>query len=480
MKSLLRKLKDKFQNLFVLNKIQTIFPLLDIIVTIISYFAAYYIVNSIQTSYFNFTIDYIYMLLLIIPTWALLLKTLNLGTIPRTRSSLSVLFKLLNFNFIGFLLIFLYKHIFGLEIFSHYMIILFTIVNLFSLYILRMIIYRVFKYFRVNGHSIHNVILYADENSDQLISDMINHKEWGFRILMIISNSEKIRKKYSKHHRVLPDKISIKDLIKFDIVDEVIYCKSLFDAAKVQNLIQTCEEIGVIFRLQSNLSPMTYTNAYLTNFNDTPFLTFNSTPKNNFALTWKSFMDFWISFAILFLLSPFMLVVSLMIKVTSKGPVVFKQERVGLRGRKFYIYKFRTMVHNAEELKKKLLEMNESDGPAFKIKKDPRITSIGRLLRKTGLDELPQLFNVLKGEMSLIGPRPPLPDEVEKYERWQLRRLSVKPGITCTWQLFPNRNDVVFEKWMKLDMQYIDNWSLKADFVLFFKTILTVFRAGGH
>lgn len=480
MNSLLKKLKEKFQNMFVLNKIQTIFPLLDIIVTIISYFAAYYIVNLIETDYFNFTIDYIYMLLLIIPTWALLLKTLNLGTIPRTRSTLSVLFKLLNFNFIGFLLIFLYKHIFNLEIFSHYVIILFTVVNLFSLFLLRMIIFRVFKYFRVNGHNVHNVILYADNKSDQLISDMFNHKEWGFRILMIISNSSVIREKYSKKVRVLPDKISIKDLIKFDIVDEVIYCKSLFDPSKVQDLIQTCEEIGVIFRLQSNLSPMTYTNAYLTNFNDTPFLTFNTTPKNNLALTWKSFMDFWISFAILFLLSPFMLLVSIMIKMTSRGPIVFKQERVGLRGRKFHIYKFRTMVNNAEELKKKLMEMNESDGPAFKIKKDPRITSIGRLLRKTGLDELPQLFNVLKGEMSLIGPRPPLPEEVDKYVRWQLRRLSVKPGITCTWQLFPNRNDVIFEKWMKLDMQYIDNWSLKADFILFFKTILTVFRAGGH
>ncbi len=476
----LSAVKKIFKDLFLANKLQTIFPLLDIIVTILSFFTAYYVTNLFETNYFVFTIDYVYMLLLIIPTWALLLKTLNLGTIPRTRSTLSVLFSLLNFNFIGFLLIFLYKHIFKLEIFSHYMIISFTIVNLFSLFILRMIIFRVFKYFRVNGTNIHNVILYADDKSDQLISDILTYKEWGFRILMILSNSDKIRRKYGKKIRILPDKISIKDLIKFDIIDEVIYCKSKIDTNKVQDLIQTCEEIGVIFRLQSNLSPMTYTNAYLTNFNDTPFLTFNNTQKNSFALAWKSFMEFWISFSILFLLSPFMLLVSIIIKITSKGPIVFKQERVGLRGRKFYIYKFRTMVQNAEEMKAKLLELNESDGPAFKIIKDPRITSIGRLLRKTGLDELPQLFNVLKGEMSLIGPRPPLPDEVEKYERWQLRRLSVKPGITCTWQIFPNRNDVIFEKWMKLDMQYIDNWSLKADFILFFRTILSVFRAGGH
>jgi len=153
---------------------------------------------------------------------------------------------------------------------------------------------------------------------------------------------------------------------------------------------------------------------------------------------------------------------------------------VGLRGRKFYIYKFRTMVSNAEQLKATLMEMNESDGPAFKIKHDPRITPVGRFLRKTGLDELPQLFNVLKGEMSLIGPRPPLPSEVEKYERWHLRRLSVKPGITCTWQIIPNRNDVVFDNWMKLDIQYIESWSVKKDLALFFKTIKTVIYGSGY
>jgi len=467
-------------NLFSANKIQAIFPFLDIIITVISYFAAYYIANLIETNYFVFTIDYVYMLLLIIPTWTLLLKMMNISDVPRTRSTLSVLFKLLNFNFIGFLLIFLYKHIFDLHIFSHYMIISFTVVNLLSLFVFRLIIFRVFKYFRVNGHNVHNVILYADDKSDQFISDILTYKEWGFRILMILSESDKIREKYGKRVRILPDKISIKDLIKVDIIDEVIYCKSTVDENRIHDLIQACEEIGVIFRLQSSFSPMSYANAYITNFNNVQFLTFSSSPRNRFALSWKSFMDFWISFSLLFLLSPFMLLVSVLIKSTSKGPIVFKQERVGLRGRKFYIYKFRTMVQDAEKMKARLMEMNESDGPAFKIKKDPRITPVGRVLRKTGLDELPQLFNVLKGEMSLIGPRPPLPDEVEKYERWQLRRLSVKPGITCTWQIFPNRNDVIFEKWMKLDMQYIDNWSLKADFILFFRTILSVFRAGGH
>ena len=378
------------------------------------------------------------------------------------------------------ILIFLYKAIFELHLFSHYFIISFTIINLFSLYIFRLVTYRVFKYTRANGHNIHNVIIYADDDSEKFIDNILNRKEWGFRILMILTNSQKIKDKYASFIRTLPDKIGIKNVMDVDIIDEVIYCKSSIDHEKMLELIEICEEIGVTFRLQSEMSPMSLTNAHLTHFEDVPFLTFMNTPKNTIALAWKSFTEFWISFLILFILSPVMIFIAFLIKVSSEGPVVFKQERVGLRGRKFYIYKFRTMVQNAEKLKEKLEAMNESDGPAFKIKNDPRITGIGRILRKTGLDELPQLFNVLKGEMSLIGPRPPIPSEVSKYERWQLRRLSVKPGITCTWQIIPNRNEVLFEKWMKLDIQYIESWSIKKDLFLFFKTIKTLFIGSGY
>ena len=137
------------------------------------------------------------------------------------------------------------------------------------------------------------------------------------------------------------------------------------------------------------------------------------------------------------------------------------------------------MVTNAEELKSKLMDQNEMDGPVFKIAKDPRITTIGGILRKTSLDELPQFFNVFMGQMSLVGPRPPIPAEVKQYERWQLRRLSMKPGITCIWQISPSRNDISFEDWMRMDLDYIDNWALKLDFVIILKTIRTMLRADG-
>jgi len=458
----------------------SIFAILDILVTIVSYFLSYFIINLINTNYFKFTREYIIMLALLIPTWIILLHTSNLASVPRTRSHLSIFINFLNFSFIGFVLIFLYKHVFGLDNFSHYVIISFSLINLISLYTFRILTYRVFKYFRANGHNISNVIIFADEKSGKLIDSLIEHKEWGYRILMIISNSSLIRKRFGASIRIYPDKINIKNILDIDIIDEVIYCLSDSDDEKVTSMIETCEEIGVTLKLQSDIIHLRLSNTHLSHLEHTPFITIKNTPRNTLALAWKSFSEFWISLSILFIVSPIMMLIALLIKISSRGPIIFRQERVGLRGRKFYIYKFRTMVQDAEILKTKLEVLNESDGPTFKIKNDPRITLIGRFLRKTGLDELPQLFNILRGEMSLIGPRPPIPSEVEKYKRWHLRRLSVKPGITCTWQIIPNRNEVLFDSWMKLDIQYIESWSVKKDLQLLFKTIKTVIYGTGY
>jgi len=180
------------------------------------------------------------------------------------------------------------------------------------------------------------------------------------------------------------------------------------------------------------------------------------------------------------MLWPVFVIIAVLIKVTSRGPVYFRQRRVGLRGRQFQMLKFRSMVFNAEELKAKLKERNERTGPVFKIRKDPRITPIGRFLRKYSLDELPQLINVVRGEMSVVGPRPPVPSEVGQYEPWQFRRLAVCPGLTCTWQSRADRHQIAFDDWMYLDMQYIDHWSLARDFALVCKTFAVVLRGAGE
>ncbi|MCE5221482.1 MAG: exopolysaccharide biosynthesis polyprenyl glycosylphosphotransferase [Clostridium sp.] len=176
----------------------------------------------------------------------------------------------------------------------------------------------------------------------------------------------------------------------------------------------------------------------------------------------------------LIILAPIFLLVGILIKLESKGPVFFSQERIGKDGCKFKMYKFRSMVINSEELKEKLYSKNEMSGPMFKMKDDPRVTKFGKVIRKTSIDELPQLFNVLKGDMSLVGPRPSLPKEVEKFDKWMMKRLEVRPGLTCYWQVL-GRNDIDFEDWMKLDIKYVRERSILVDIKLIFKTFFVLF-----
>ena len=188
----------------------------------------------------------------------------------------------------------------------------------------------------------------------------------------------------------------------------------------------------------------------------------------------KRALDIIASFLGLIILSPILLIVAILIKLESKGPALFSQSRIGLSGKQFKMYKFRSMVQNAEELKDKLAKQNEMSGPMFKMKDDPRVTKVGKFIRKTSIDELPQLLNVLKGEMSLVGPRPSLPKEVEKFESWILRRLDVKPGLTCYWQV-SGRNNIDFYDWMKLDLKYVDERGFWLDIKLIFKTVGVLF-----
>lgn len=188
----------------------------------------------------------------------------------------------------------------------------------------------------------------------------------------------------------------------------------------------------------------------------------------------KRFIDIIASLVGLLILSPIILIVCILIKIESKGPVIFSQIRIGKNLREFKMYKFRSMVINAEELKAKLQEKNEMSGPMFKMKDDPRITKVGKFIRKTSIDELPQLLNVLKGDMSLVGPRPSLPKEVKEFEPWMLERFSVKPGLTCIWQV-SGRNNIDFEDWMKLDIKYVRERSTIIDLKLIFKTFFVLF-----
>ena len=197
------------------------------------------------------------------------------------------------------------------------------------------------------------------------------------------------------------------------------------------------------------------------------------TEENKWYLISKRIIDILCSLGGLIILSPLLLIISILIKLESKGPIIFTQKRVGRNGDEFYMYKFRSMVINAEELKKRIEDKNEMTGPMFKIKNDPRVTGVGKFIRKTSIDELPQLVNILKGEMSVVGPRPSLSKEVEQFEPWMKIRHSVKPGLTCYWQV-SGRNSIQFEEWMKLDVKYVMEKSLFLDIKLIFKTFFVL------
>ena len=205
-------------------------------------------------------------------------------------------------------------------------------------------------------------------------------------------------------------------------------------------------------------------------------LEFENEPTKGFSFyeVIKRTIDIVCSFVGILVLSPLFIVIAIIIKLTSKGPVFFSQKRVGKHGREFDMYKFRSMVVNAEELKEKLAAQNEMSGPMFKMKDDPRVTKVGKFIRKTSIDELPQLWNILKGDMSLVGPRPSLPKEVAQFDEWMYKRLEVKPGLTCYWQV-SGRNNIDFEDWMKLDIKYVEERNFWIDIKLIFKTVFVLF-----
>ncbi|MBV9083625.1 MAG: exopolysaccharide biosynthesis polyprenyl glycosylphosphotransferase, partial [Acidobacteriaceae bacterium] len=210
---------------------------------------------------------------------------------------------------------------------------------------------------------------------------------------------------------------------------------------------------------------------------DAPLLTFSAAPLDDVSLVVKRFIDIVVAAVALVLLSPIMAVIAVLIKLTSPGPVIFRQARCGLNSRRFTMYKFRSMVEDADAMKQNLEHLNERH-VAFKLRRDPRVTPIGRFLRKYSIDEWPQFYNVLRGDMSLVGPRPPVPEEVDHYERWQKRRLRMRPGLTCLWAVM-GRDRLDFNAWMRTDISYIDNWSLKLDWSIILRTIPQVLAGKG-
>jgi exopolysaccharide biosynthesis polyprenyl glycosylphosphotransferase len=261
-------------------------------------------------------------------------------------------------------------------------------------------------------------------------------------------------------------------------IDEVIFTDVVDVMPQVEEMVLVCAEQGVRTTIAADLFSIGLIKSGISYFGGMPLIHFQTPPGDTWELVFKRFIDVTVSGALLIVLSPLFVLLALGVKTTA-GPVIFRQTRVGLNGRLFDILKFRSMVDGAEMALGDLKSVNEMRGPAFKLKNDPRITAFGRFLRRFSLDELPQLWNVFVGDMSLVGPRPPIPGEVSLYERRSRRRLSMRPGLTCTWQVSGRNNISDFDTWVKLDLDYIDNWSLSGDLMLLVRTIPAVLFGTG-
>jgi exopolysaccharide biosynthesis polyprenyl glycosylphosphotransferase len=452
----------------------------EILLSVITFYLAAYIREYFFPFAFAYTREYQILMLIMIFSWFFLLRTKNFEKFHRTKSYSAIFVEYAKGILLGAAILTTAIFVFKLNTISRGFILLFTSINFIVLYVFRISFYAALKHYRTQGRNQKNVVIIGDETSENVIDKIIQNREWGLNIVKIISNSKYIYNKYHMAFNVIPEEKDLHRILELDIIDEVIFYKNNIDQKELSEIIYSCEEVGVVFQMYSECWNITGRKYHISHFGDMPYFTFMNKPSDSLALYMKDIMDYSMAIIMSILLLPVFTIISVAIKLESEGPVFFKQERVGLRGRKFFIYKFRTMVNKAEQLRTQIAERNEMDGPVFKIKDDPRITRIGKFLRKTGLDELPQIFNIIHGDMSFIGPRPPIQEEVEQYERWQLRRLSMKPGITCIWQTMPNRNEIFFNNWMRLDLQYIDSWSLKLDFILFIKTFRTIIRGSGR
>ncbi|MBU1233227.1 MAG: sugar transferase [Proteobacteria bacterium] len=368
-----------------------------------------------------------------------------------------------------------------LAFFTTYLIVFSTIAKSFLYYTLR--------YNRHRDYNTRKVLIIGSRcRAIDLISEILKNPGSGYRIsgcLETADQKESVGKIVFDDVSVTGTMDDFNNILLTEAIDEILFAIPLKQIDNIHKYILFAENMGINVRIMPDFQiqrimyyPET-AKIYIDSFLGMPTMSLSSAPSKDTELITKAIIDFTAAGLGILLLSPLLILISLAIKLTSKGPVLFAQTRCGLNGRHFTLYKFRTMVANAEELKEDLSTDNEMDGPVFKMRNDPRITPIGYILRKASLDELPQLFNILKGEMSLVGPRPPLPSEVEQYHLWQRRKLSMKPGLTCIWQV-SGRNDVSFEQWMKMDLEYIDNWSLLLDFKLLGLTAKEVTFGGGH
>jgi exopolysaccharide biosynthesis polyprenyl glycosylphosphotransferase len=330
------------------------------------------------------------------------------------------------------------------------------------------------------GENYLKVLIIGTGRRAQHLTEMLNrHNEWGIHILGYLDTDAEQVGGSVLNEKVLGAVHEIEKVLTSQVVDEVILAVPRDSLSYMEQIVNACEEQGVRFRFMADVFDLQVARMQMVEMDGIPLLTFDPVAQNEKMLLAKRLMDLTFVLASMPLILPVMGLIALAIKLDDGGPVFFVQERVGLRKRLFPMLKFRSMVVDAEAKMKEIEHLNEAEGPNFKIAHDPRITRVGRFIRKTSLDELPQLLNVIRGHMSLVGPRPMSKRDVELFDKGiQRKRFSVKPGLTCIWQI-SGRSNLSFERWLELDLKYIDEWNLWMDLKILFKTVPVVLRGSG-
>jgi exopolysaccharide biosynthesis polyprenyl glycosylphosphotransferase len=451
-------------------------------ITFFSFLIAYLVRKQLPSPWFGplfpFS-DYIGLLLVTIVLWNLLFAIGRPGRTGIVSDPLEVIKEVTLTVLTGSVLIGAAIFILKYDFISRPFIVIFGFMNLIFLCAFRIYAKAGISQFRNLLDGDRNVLIVGTEEKAARVAEVLEEaRQWGYRLMGVVreSPSSLLDDRLKEYPVVELEQIG--EVLRNRVIDEVIFVVSKEALARLEEVFLLCEEEGIKTRVMLSFFPHVTSKVYLEALHDLPLLTFTTTPQNEYLLFVKNAVDIVLAAALLVLLAPALLLVALLIKLTSSGPVIFTQIRCGLGGRKFALYKFRSMIDDAEDKKRHLEHLNEMSGPVFKLSNDPRCTPLGRFLRKFSIDEFPQLFNILKGDMSFVGPRPPIPEEVEKYQRWQRRRLRMKPGLSCLWQV-SGRNEIDFAEWMRMDLDYIDSWSLLLDLKIFLKTIPIVVLGKG-
>ena len=421
-----------------------------------------------------FTSRNMWMMLIFPPMWMLFLSFLGLYDDFRTKRFKQLSTIILKASLLAGIAAGSVVFILQAALTSRLFIAVYTVTTTGTLLLEKKLFLLLLDYIHRKGYNQSNLLIVGTgKRAREFIKAVNNHENWGLRIVGLIDDDHGLFGKEIDGFRVLGRIQDIPFIIHRKVIDRVIFVVPRLWLHRIDEAILACEKEGISTAISLDLYNLSFARTRQTDFSGFPLLEFETFGAQQWELFIKRTIDILLSVLLLIIFAPLLLITAIAVKCTSKGPVFFTQTRCGMNGRKFTLHKFRSMVVGADIKKRELEKMNEMDGPVFKIKKDPRITPLGRILRRTSIDELPQLFNVLRGDMSIVGPRPPLPVEVEMYEVWHRRRLSLKPGITCIWQV-SGRNKISFERWMEMDLEYIDNWSLWLDFKILFRTIFVV------